>query len=350
MLPCAAVAKSDAFFPESVKLPFESSPAKLPSVAPETLSALSAPSDAARSLTAFGVAAMVSEDELVDDDSCTMPAADVLAGVIAFLVADIAPSDPCATVLMNSVVVSGPVVGLAFVKSLAVTVPPVPVTMPSPAVLPILPSLVMFPCVWELGFISVGKSLTCDFVISMSWNVAATLPSVSVRVASVLPAPNPEMSLTSSVPIAAATAFPLTGLVPAEEYVESTVTVFLVAVISPFSSWDTVSMKDRVFPDAVGETFAVCLVLNVSSRSEYDLPESTRFPLESSPAKLPAVARLTLSAFPVMSWWAVSTVADVPVFSWMVVLSAFAPVPGVTVISDLFAFRSRLSFTSFSEG
>ena len=113
LLPCAAVAKSDAFFPESVKLPFESSAAKLPEVAPETLSALPAPSESARSLTAFGVAAMVSEDELVDDDNCTMPAADVLAGVIACLVADIAPSDPCATVLMNSVVVSEPVVGLA---------------------------------------------------------------------------------------------------------------------------------------------------------------------------------------------------------------------------------------------
>ena len=70
-------------------------------------------------------------------------------------------------------------------------------------------------------------------------------------------------------------------------------TVFLVGVITPLVSWDMVSMKEIVFPLAVGSETAACLVL----KSEAFLPESVRFPSESRPAKLPAVALETLSAF-----------------------------------------------------
>ena len=51
----------------------------------------------------------------------------------------------------------------------------------------------------------------------MSWKVAAILPSVSVSVARVFPAPKPVIFDTSSVPRAAATAVPFTGSVPVDE-------------------------------------------------------------------------------------------------------------------------------------
>ena len=74
-----------------------------------------------------------------------------------------------------------------------------------------------------------GKSLTWLLVIEMFWNVAAILPSVSVSVASVFPAPNPEMSETSRAAILFVTVDTVAALfvdelyVPSKEYVVSCV-------------------------------------------------------------------------------------------------------------------------------
>ena len=282
-----------AAMPESTGFPLLSNDARFPETASVSLSALAE----SRSLTALDVAAVVSDDEFVDDESCTIPAADVLACVIAFLVAVISPSVPWLTVSMNSVVVSEPVVGLDLVKSFVVTVPDVPVTTPRPEVLPILPSLVIFPWVWLLGVISVGKSLTWLLVIEMFWKVAFMTPSVSVSVASVLPLPNPVMPVWSSLPIASAIALPDAGFSLVEEYVLSTVTFFLVIVVmSPLVPCTMLSMKARVLPEAAGVVTWLCLVL----KSAALLPESCMLPLASSETKLPSVnVPVTLSAFPV---------------------------------------------------
>ena len=216
LLPCAAVAKSDALLPESVRLPLASSPAKLPEVALLTLSAFPVLTVLARSLTAFDVAAVVSEAEFVADDSWTTPFWEVLASCMFFFSTVILPALDWVT-LVTAARVSPEAATSATDMSEATTVPPVVVTRPRSAVVPTLPSLVMFPWVWDDGVISVGKSLTWDLVISMSWKVAAILPSVSVSVARVFPCPNPVMSDTSSVPRAAATAVPFTGLVPDAE-------------------------------------------------------------------------------------------------------------------------------------
>ena len=70
-------------------------------------------------------------------------------------------------------------------------------------------------------------------------------------------------------------------------------TLFFVAVISPFAFWDKESMNDSVLPDAVGSALSVCFVL----KSDAFFPESLRFPVESNDAKLSSVADVTLSAF-----------------------------------------------------
>ena len=84
---------------------------------------------------------------------------------------------------------------------------------------------------------------------------------------------------------------------------ESTVTLFFVAVITPSASCDTVSMNDNVFPAAVGEDLAVCFRLNSPCMSEYVFPESLMFPALSNTAMWFSVAVYTLSTLSSKAAW-----------------------------------------------
>ena len=177
----------------------------------------------------------------------------------------------------------------------------------------------------------------------------AKLPAVALVTLSAL---LPESPVTSSITVL--TAFGVAAASSAEEFVAlDSLTFFLVAEILPLESWDTVSMNsmDSVVPlcGTVGEAVVRSAVVTSPSvvvttdrsaveptfpslvmfpcvwpavaKSDALLPESVRLPLESSPAKLPEVAELTLSALsasmdvmPRFSRAASGVVAPVPPF------------------------------------
>ena len=73
--------------------------------------------------------------------------------------------------------------------------------------------------------------------------------------------------------------------------------VFLVAAITPLLSCVMLSIAVSVVPSATGSSTGSCTIFTESAA----MPESPRFPSESSTGRFPSVAPSTLSIFPASS-------------------------------------------------
>ena len=141
------------------------------------------------------------------------------------------------------------------------------------------------------------------------------------------------------------TALFCTGFSLAESIAESTVTGFLVTVISPLAFCDMLDTNSSEVGAWDGTSVTgVCTVFSVAG----SMPESTRLPLAFKPARWPSVAPETLSAFePASEDTAFGVAAIVSLFESVALDSCTTPLPPVLASGTAHETGSPISPSAF---